>query len=100
MDPNTPLPNTVTIPPTLFSKWQKVPRDQIIQGLSKDDWERLLHCLDHQIAASGALQASLIAYSNGDTLTANDHSWEASRQLIEGQNQMRLFMIGLITAAT
>ena len=100
MKPQPPLPEAQVIPANIVHRWGSLSPDTFVgSGLTRQDWDNLFFCLDHTVGATAAIQASLIAYSNGDMDRANDESWEASRRSIEAQNKLRQFMTGLMSSA-
>lgn len=99
MTPTTPLPESYEFPLASLQKWAAMPASaQLGSPITKGDVDNLFFALDHIIGAQVAMQTSLIAYTQGDLDSANGHVWETSRRLIEGQNKLRQFVTGIMTA--
>ncbi len=95
-----PLPTAFLIPNALVQKWAALSGDAVIEAtFTANDLNHLFFAIDCSLNATKQLQASLIAYTNGNVADANRLSWDSSRLMIEGSNNLRQFMAAVMATA-
>lgn len=95
-----PLPMPFLIPPQLLDQWVALPPETVVEAaLTKHDIDQLYFGLMRSSDAQGALERTLVEWSNGRMDTANLHLSQFRRLNADGQNHYRQFFTGLLVAA-
>jgi hypothetical protein len=80
-------------------KWIGVPEDTIINAsLRRRDVDNLMLGMLRLAEAQGALEATLVLWSNGNRDEANQTLNNFRRLNVEAQNRLRLFLTSIINS--
>ncbi len=92
-------PPIYQIPEALLLKWIGVPEDTIITSpLRRRDVDNLILGMLRLADAQGALDATLVLWSNGKPEEANRTLVNFRRLNAEAQNRLRLFLASIIAS--
>ena len=103
--PSPPIPlqtqDPFAIPPQTAEAWRTIPPTlRLPFDLARQDLDRLFVAMQKNMQAVEAMQECLNDYSNGRMESANSAMRRSREQLIEAQNEFRLFMKGVMATAT
>ena len=101
--PPIPLqtPDPFAIPAQTAEAWRTIPPTlRLPFDLARQDLDRLFVAMQKNMQALEGMQECLSEYSNGRMESANSAMRRSREQLIEAQNEFRLFMKGVMATAT
>ena len=101
--PPIPLqaPDPFAIPAQTAEAWRTIPPTlRLPFDLARQDLDRLFVAIQKNMQALEGMQECLNDYSNGRMESANSAMRRSREQLIEAQNEFRLFMRGVMATAT
>ena len=94
-----PLPQEIPIPEKLLERWIKLPSNQPISApITRAEVDNLFFSLQKIINGQARFQEAMIAYTNGNLEEADRLNDLARREMIEANNQAKLFLTGVMSA--
>ena len=93
------LPNSVVMPSSLLSAWIKLPPGEVLSfPMTKEIIDHLFFAVDNLVHAHDNTESAVAAYVTGDVPGGHKYLDAGRRRMIEGQNNLRQFLIAIISA--
>jgi hypothetical protein len=94
------LPDTFDIPRQLLDHWISTgPNEYLEIQITKRDVDKLFFSIVKGLNAQEETHSSIIAWSNGNTVAANEAMQRSRRLIIESQNEIRQFLAAVMAGS-
>ena len=100
--PFTPmLPASYGIPVQLIEGWLALPQTAYVEPrLTRLDWDHLFTAINKITDAQIQVNNTIINWTNGNTLGANQALFKSQKSIIKSQNSLRMFFAAILASAT
>jgi len=98
--PPPELPDAYIIPRAAVDEWLSIaPEAYVDAQITRHDWDKLFESYENGLKAQYEFQEAMVAYTNGDTASANEKYHRSRKMLIDSQNAFRQMFTSLILSA-